>query len=298
MRATLIALVAGLLISTNASAQNAVQAPETFTVYSRMVDRPVSFKVDLDIPTGDGPFPAVILMHGCGGLSPSRAPHNWRRALRDMGFVTMIIESFTPRGWPTNICLKEPEIGWQGQNDRTAEAFGAARLLRTLPFVKKDAIALMGFSHGAGTVLWAGERDDGYWTSRGYGHQIERFDALIAVYPWCGTPTHRFRAQPSPIQTPLLILAGEWDSVTPKEFCEAYETLRAPMSNGNVALRIYPSAYHSFDSGQPITTASLCGGVEGKCGVRTTLGHSEPAFRQAQRDVAAFLKQRLNVSIP
>ncbi len=269
------------------------QVPETFTVYSRMIARDVTFKVDLDVPSGEGPFSAVILLHGCGSLSPSRAPANWRRAFREMGYATMIIDSFPPRGWPSSICPKEPEIGWQGQNDRTAEAFGAARLLRGLPFIKKNGIVLMGFSHGAGTVLYVAQRDDAYWTSRGYGHQIERFDALIANYPWCGTEKHFFRTERRPIETPLAILIGDGDNYTPVEFCVAYEAARAPSSNGNVSLKVYAGTLHSFDSGLPPTIGTGCGGPNGGCNVRVSFGHNETAFRQAQKDVAAFLKEKL-----
>lgn len=283
----------------SAAAQSAKQVPETFTVFSRMLGRDATFKVDLDVPEGgNGPFPAVILMHGCGGMVRDRAPQNWRRAFREMGVATMIVESFSPRAWPANICTKEPEISWQGQNDRTAEAFGAARVLRSLPFIRKDGIVLMGFSHGAGTVLFAAHRDDGYWSSRGYGHQIERFDALIANYPWCGGEKHAFRTQQRPVETPLLILIGDSDNYTPTEFCVAYEAVRGPISNGNVSLKVYPNTLHSFDSGLPQTVGTGCGGPTGACGVRISLGHSDAAFERARRDVAEFLKSKIGLQRP
>ena len=275
-----------------------VGVPETFTVYSRMVDRDVTFKVDLDVPAGSGPFPAAILMHGCGGMVRDRAPQNWRQVFREWGFATLILESFSPRGWPANICMKEPEIGWQGQNDRTGEAFGAARLLRKLPVIRADGIVLVGFSHGGGTALWAAHKDDGYWRARGHAGQIERFNALIAIYPWCGIETHAFIAQPRPVETPLLIITGELDTVTPPILCRRYEDARGPISKGNVNFRVIAAAHHSFDTGLPMTTVPLCGGLPPKCGVPTTLGHSDLAFRQAQIDVAAFLRQKLNLTIP
>ncbi len=278
-----------LLVSacSGAGGSGAQQEPTSFTVYSRMTDRQVTFKADLDVPQGNGPFPAVILLHGCGGLSPSQAPYLWRRALREMGYATLIIESFTPRDWPRNICNKRPEIGSEGQMDRLAEAFGAARMLRGLPFIKQDGIVLMGFSHGAGTVLYGAHEYDDYWTSRGHGHQIERFNGLIANYPWCEF------AYRNPVRTPLLLLVGGADDYTPANRCVTYEGSHAPMSNGNINLRVYPGALHSFDSGQTPTVTTGCGGASAACGVRVSFGHSQAAFEQAKKDVAAFLRERL-----
>jgi len=289
-RVTIVFLIFGI---GEAFAQGSPQTPEKFTVYSRMVGRDVTFKTDLDVPDGSGPFPAVILLHGCGGLYPSRAPMLWRRALREMGYATMIIESFTPRGWPERICTTEPQIGGQGQNDRLAEAFGAARLLRSLPSIKKDGVVLMGFSHGAGTVLFAAQRDDAYWSAAGRSNQIERFDALIAAYPWCGKEKHAFRTKLRPVQTPLLILIGDSDNYTPTEFCTAYAKFRGSISNDTVHLKVYPGALHSFDSGQPPQVATGCGGLTGGCNSKVSFGHSETAFQQAKKDVKAFLTERL-----
>lgn len=269
------------------------QVPETITARSNMVNREVTFKVDLDIPEGGGPFPAVVLMHGCGGLSPSRAPFNWRKVFREMGYATMIIESFTPRGWPANICTKEPEVAYAGQNDRRAEAQAAAKMLRKLPFIKRDAIVLMGFSHGAGTSMFVAQRTPGVAASYDDDQRSEQFNALIAAYPWCGTPNTELQFQAKPVPIPLLILAGDQDAVTPAEFCRRYTASRAPISDGNVELRLYSGAAHSFDSSLPLTVATLCGGLDGKCGLKAFVGHHEPSFQQAQKDVAAFLKAKL-----
>jgi hypothetical protein len=47
-------------------------------------------------PKGDGPFPAIVLLHGCSGLG--RANEVWTARLVDWGYVVLNVDSFGPRG--------------------------------------------------------------------------------------------------------------------------------------------------------------------------------------------------------
>src|SRR2546430_12084399 len=47
-------------------------------------------------PDGDGPFPAVILMDGCGGVHA--ATRAWNQFFRDQGFVSVLVDSHAARG--------------------------------------------------------------------------------------------------------------------------------------------------------------------------------------------------------
>lgn len=269
------------------------QAPETFTARSHMFGRELTFKVDLDVPEGAGPFPAVVLMHGCGGLSPSMAPINWRKTFRGMGYATLIVESSTPRGWPANVCTNESASSTAAQADRRVEAHAAAKMLRKLPLIKKDAVVLMGFSHGAGTAMYVAQRSPGVDKAMDADERSEQYNALIANYPWCGRPGTELQFQTMPVPTPLLILIGDSDNYTPTQFCQAYAEQRVPISEDRVKLVIYPQTGHSFDSGLPATTITACGGIEARCGVRVSFGHNDVAFQQAKKDIAAFLKAKL-----
>src|SRR5689334_13741478 len=52
-------------------------------------------------PDGDGPFPAVVMMHDCSGLGPrsSGAPRRWADELVGQGYVVAIPDSFSTRGF-------------------------------------------------------------------------------------------------------------------------------------------------------------------------------------------------------
>ena len=51
----------------------------------------------LNKPDGEGPFPAIVLLHGCGGIQPKR-DHRWAERLSGWGYVTLQVDSFWPRG--------------------------------------------------------------------------------------------------------------------------------------------------------------------------------------------------------
>jgi hypothetical protein len=64
-------------------------------------------------PRGDGPFPAVIGMHGCGGLfeqdrktlSPNRM--DWAQRFVNAGYVVLFPDSYQPRGL-LSVCEIKP----------------------------------------------------------------------------------------------------------------------------------------------------------------------------------------------
>ena len=60
-------------------------------------------------PQGAGPFPAVVLLHGCHGVSAST--YQWGRWFRDHGYVALVVDSWTPRGFSNGCIPSAPEIG-------------------------------------------------------------------------------------------------------------------------------------------------------------------------------------------
>src|SRR5262249_39190880 len=62
--------------------------------------------VELSRPDGPGPFPAVVIMHDCSGLRPrsSGAPGRWAKELVGRGYVVIMPDSFSTRGFPDGVC--------------------------------------------------------------------------------------------------------------------------------------------------------------------------------------------------
>ena len=104
-------------------------------------------------PEGDGPFPAVVLLHGCTGTERN-TPYQtvWRglnrhaALLNENGYVTLIVDSFGPRGIVQS-CRGEYA------SDQLADAYAAFDHLTSLPFVDGDRVGLVGLSMGGSTAL-------------------------------------------------------------------------------------------------------------------------------------------------
>ena len=218
-------------------------------------------------PDGSGPFPAVVALHGCGGMGPRL--HQWASTLQQWGYVVLLVDSFTPRG-QANIC--DDVFRVDPQYARMPDAYAAKAYLARQPFVAAQQIGLMGWSHGGWTTLYA--VDAIYLT----GINIPPFQAVIAFYPWC-------LPQLWQVNAPLLILIGEADDWTPAARCR--DMLRQSEQLGEqtadrITLRVYPGAPHAFDSLTPPRPY-----------YGHTVGRHREAAGQAEAEVQRFLAQHL-----
>ena len=184
------------------------------------------------VPEGDGPFPAVVLMHGCSGLDPEVKKGNdvHVRHLVSEGFVALVLDSFGPRRLGDVVC-NEGEEEMEAFRYRQRDAVSALRFLRSRPFVDGENIFVMGQSHGGWVLLQLA-------TSRTIPVG-DRFRAAVAYYPWCGD--HQLRER---LHTPVLVLIGGKDDWTPADRCiEGKRHARgAPFE-----VIVYENAHHSFD---------------------------------------------------
>ncbi|HET6367398.1 MAG TPA: hypothetical protein VFG27_09245 [Pseudomonadales bacterium] len=92
-------LAAGVLAAGCAAGSGAPPAP---TMTAPLPDRDGAIEVlsgqqrltgQLSLPDGPGPFPAMILMHGCNGVG--RAERGWASALVSWGYAAFVVDSFT-----------------------------------------------------------------------------------------------------------------------------------------------------------------------------------------------------------
>ena len=194
-----------------------------------LLEDPLVISGDLEKPAGEGPFPAIVMLHGCAGPWPLR-DDMWSRRLVDWGYVVLRVDSFAPRGFPEGIC---EHTGSVTALSRAEDAHAAKAYLETLHYVDGTKIAVMGWSHGGMSVLWAVQNTYIADTVR-----QEPFKAGIAMYPWCEPILYR-------VDAPLLLLIGELDDWTPASRCERMK-LEDPIVN-DMMLRVYPGATHDFD---------------------------------------------------
>ena len=224
----------------------------------------------LSTPQGDGPFPAVVLLHGCGGLERYTLHRTMWRGLRQHaallnknGYATLIVDSFGPRGIKDG--CRHPLKYHPLQVSDARDAFDH---LAGLPFVDKERIGLVGLSLGGGTALRiAAAKDDDY-------------SAFVAYYPYCE------RGKFNQFYRPLLIMVGAKDDWTPACLCrDLEEHLRTSQVSEvrDFELVVYPGAHHSFDL--PITGVYS---IEGH-----TVAQDHKARKDSQSRMVAFFDQYL-----
>jgi dienelactone hydrolase len=212
-----------------------------------------------------GPYPAVVVLHGCGGISSHSAKIADR--LGSWGYVALTVDSLGPRGI-ASAC-------GGGFLEQAFDAYAALSYLSQLDFVDPARVAVLGQSMGGWSTLYAVDRD------LAAQYFEERFRGAIAYYPVCGIPAALMTA-------PTLVLIGEADDWTSAERCREM-VKHARRDGAPIALTVYPGAHHAFDV------------VELKPGVRS-LGHrveyNEPAAKDAEQKVRAFLAANLGGASP
>jgi dienelactone hydrolase len=205
-------------------------------------------------PSGEGPFPAIVLAHSCAGVGEHT--NVWGKLLASWGYVVVAPDSFGPRG-VTQVCTKGTIVSGHA---RVADIAGALDFLNAQPFVRKNDIGLIGHSHGGWTAVRAVQRD--------YGLSARGLRGAVAYYPSCSA------ARDTDVAVPLLILVGDKDDWTPADNCRKLQ--RAGFARPDLVETVYyPSAYHSFDS---------------KAAARNYLGHHLTYDASAAPDAEARTK--------
>ena len=94
-----------------------------------LAQRAHSGAYELLTPQGAGPFPAVVVMHGCDGISAHT--RRWADRLVSWGYAALIVDSFRPRGL-TNVCKQGALLPGYA---RAGDAIAAKAYLQSLPNV-------------------------------------------------------------------------------------------------------------------------------------------------------------------
>ena len=214
-------------------------------------------------PDGEGLFPAVVVLHGCNGISG--ASIGLADRLSSLGYVGLTVDSLGPRSSAT-------ECGqfFLGQE---IDAYAALQYLSQQPFVDAERVAVLGNSMGGSSALFAVDRGG---VERMFGR---KFRAAIAYYPYC-------RNHLGVMTIPTLILIGEADDWNSAAACR--EMVERPRTEGaKVDLHTYPGAHHGFNFRELETGKRVLG---------HWLEYNEPAATDAWGQVRAFLAENLGKS--
>lgn len=229
MRALVRACVVTVLVML---APAGARAAEAVTIGYTADGKTVELGGSLYRPDGSGPFPALVLMHGCSGVEKNHDV--WARKLAARGYMALIVEGFRSRG--VNEVCTERTFNKVSYAKRVADAYAGAAFLRARADVDGDRVGVIGWSHGGiiGLKLAAKQPAKLSWTDV----PVVPFRGVVAFYPYCGTAKDAV--------VPLLILIGTEDDWTPAENCQGFEAMQRAVG-APVELVLYEGATHSFD---------------------------------------------------
>jgi dienelactone hydrolase len=240
--AVIIALLA--LTRAAAAAPELVEIPEGSSKLKSFVYR----------PAGDGPFPAVVALHGCAGLAGRSGPiarryRDWGERLAAAGFVVLFPDSFGSRGLPSQCSVRERSV--RTARERVGDAVAARHWLQSQKWVTADHVSVLGWQNGGGAALWTVRRRAHLSSSAEGGPD---FRSAVALYPGCRT----LRQSEWSARVPTLVLVGAADDWAPASACE--QMVKSARGRSALAeIVVYPGAYSEFD--HPDKPVSLLTGL-------------------------------------
>lgn len=186
----------------------------------------------------DAKSPAVVLVHGSGGIYPEEASF-WAKLLNAQSIAAFVIDVFGPRGVKST-GEDQSQVPFAAD---TADAFAALGMLASHPQIDPKRIAVMGFSRGGITAVRSGVVP----IIKGAAPAGSRFAAHIALYS--GGCAGSLSVTPkvgtfSP--EPMLFVHGDADDYTYMSDCRTYAQ-RIKAAGTPTELVVLPGARHKFD---------------------------------------------------
>lgn len=185
--------------------------------------------------SAETPVPAVVLLHGAGGVLAPRAP-TYARQLAAMGVAALVVDAFAARrDMATGFVERLLHIT---EAMLIADAYEALAWLNARPEVDGSRVAIVGFSYGGMAAVLAAYAQ----VAEAYAPGGLRFAAHAGLYAPCLARFEDDRATGAPV----IMLMGARDAITDEARCRAVaRELKA--GGAAVELVVYPEAYHQWD---------------------------------------------------
>ena len=197
-----------------------------------------SYLAHLILPERTGPHPVIVISHGRGGISQDY--YEWGNKFVKLGFASIVIDHYSPRGYETGPRSKRPET-------KASFKFRRGDLVSLLKVIKKDdrldntRVTLGGWSRGAGLVMH-GISDKNVLKEAKFNHSIK---SAILFYPQSTTIFRNFKSK---IDISTIFITGKEDYIWKaknhgwKTKLQAYINPERPF-----ILKVYKNATHAFD---------------------------------------------------
>ena len=233
-------------------------------------------------PEGNGPFPVVIALHGCGGLSGRSEPvlaryRDWAEQLMKEGDAVLLPDSYGSRELGPQCRVKERRV--LARRERVVDIMASREWLVRQPWAAHDRISLLGWANGASALLWAVRPQ---LTSRDFAPD---FRSAVAFYPDCRISSGLGWSA----RVPTLLLIGAKDDVSSPPACrQMIDGARGRSALARIV--VYPGAYHDFDRAN-LPLHAMAGNADAAVPEHGHLGTDAEARADSQKRVAEWLSR-------
>jgi dienelactone hydrolase len=233
-------------------------------------------------PDGNGPFPVVIALHGCGGLAGRSEPvqpryGDWAEQLLKGGTAVLLPDSYGSRGLGPQCRVNIKERRVLARRERVADILASRQWLVQQPWAAHDRISLLGWANGASALLWAVR------PQLPSAHAEPDFRSAVAFYPDCRISSGLGWSA----RVPTLLLIGARDDVSSPPACrQMVDGARGRSALARIV--VYPGAYHDFDLAN-FPLHAVAGTSDASLPERGHLGTDPEARADSQKRVTEWL---------
>jgi dienelactone hydrolase len=201
------------------------------------------------LPEGDGPFPVLVMLHGCGG------PRPFLDDIADVavraGAAVINVDSYAHRRISRIAAFATVCTGARLQGrERAGDLFAALAWARTQHWADRERIAAIGWSHGSWTIMDALALRPGVEMARATGisdlpeEPLEGLAGALLVYPYTGVGTLCGRRdwRIAPRRSVAIIAERDYIVGSTRAALERQRARGAPMD-----ILLFENATHAFE---------------------------------------------------
>ena len=205
-------------------------------------------KAKLVMPDGaskKNPVPAVIIMHGSGGIKNGRE-NGYAKLFSENGIAALIIDYYEPRG-VTKDTPYVMKTMIATEVDIMSDAYSALKILSTHPAIDPSRIGITGYSYGGMGARYV--LDDRL--KKIMAPNTSPFALHMDIYG----PCHQTLGHKVTTGAPYLAIHGDSDNSVDPELCqEVYKEII--MGGSSVESHVIHGAGHAWENSEPLSNFS------------------------------------------
>lgn len=230
-------------------------------------------------PHGEGPFPIILMFHGCGRTDEPMPPYV-KEAVK-AGFACLNVDSYGPRHISLIEAVSTVCTGIQlWGRDRAGDIAAAIAWVKTLDWVDKNNIHAAGWSHGGWTVMDAICLEDEIYEHAKISDlgkaPFESLKSAFIVYPWCGAGSFSMsRGWKRNVPSHMIVCGRD---VVVGDYLPKRTAQKLKQEGIDIEITYFERATHGFDEIKPLHPAQK---------------HDEELTHRAAKMLVDFVKANL-----